>query len=210
MKGNKMNKFLLVCLVAYAPFVFAAKLTQDSELVKKCGACHGVDGNSLLPTTPNLAGQLQGYLFQQLKKFKAHERVNETMGSVIDPLSENDIRDLAEYYSRQKLKPSAPGSLDPALIAKGSSLYRREITRRIGLTCGDCHGDNAEGQENRKAVGIGDFPRLAGQKRDFLISRLRKYASREVGYGLLGMNVVAASLTEDEINELAAYLSSLK
>lgn len=206
-----MNKFLLVCMVAYAPFAFAGKLTQDSELVQKCGACHGVDGNSSLPIAPNLAGQLQGYLLRQLKELKIHERVNETMASVVDPLSESDIRNLAEYYSEQKLKPATSDeSLDPALIAKGKGLYKREITRRMGLSCGDCHGDNAEGEENRRAAGLGDFPRLAGQKHDYLVSRLKKYASREAGYGLLGMNVVAASLTEDEINELAAYLSSLK
>lgn len=211
LKVNKMNKFLLVCMVAYAPFVLAGKLTQDSELVQKCGACHGIDGNSPLAIAPNLAGQLQGYLLQQLTKFKIHGRVNETMGSVIDPLSENDIRDLAEYYSAQKPKPSTPDeSLDPALIAKGKLIFEREVTRRIGLSCGNCHGDNAEGEENRSVAGLADFPRLAGQKHDYLVSRLKKYASREVGYGLLGMNVVAASLTEDEINELAAYLSSLK
>jgi cytochrome c553 len=211
LKGNKMNKFLLICMAAYAPFALAGKLTQDSKLVQMCGACHGVDGNSSRPTAPNLAGQLRGYLSQQLREFKTHERVDEKMAGAIDPLSESDIRDLAEYYSAQEPRPSAPDeSLDPALIANGKSLYRREITRRVGLTCVDCHGDNAEGQENRRAVGMQDFPRLAGQKHDYLVSRLKKYASRQVGYGLLGMNVVAASLTEDEINELAAYLSSLK
>lgn len=211
LKANNINKFLLVCMVAYAPIVFPAKLTQDSELVQECGACHGVDGNSPLASAPNLAGQLQGYLRQQLKEFKMHERVNKAMVSSVSPLSESDIRNLAEYYSEQKPNPPTPSeSLDPALIEKGSLLYKREITRRVGLSCGNCHGDNAEGEENRSAVGIGDFPRLAGQKHDYLVSRLKKYASREVGYGLLGMNVVAASLTEDEISQLAAYLSSLK
>ncbi len=214
LKANEMNKVLLVCLVAYAPFVLAGKLTQDSALVQECGACHGVDGNSPLANAPNLAGQLQGYLLRQLskeKEFKVHGRANEKMGALVDQASESDIRDLAEYYSAQKLKPSpSDESLDPALIAKGKLIFEREITRRMGLSCGTCHGDNAEGQENRSAAGLVDFPRLAGQKHDYLVSRLKKYASREVGYGLLGMNVVAASLTEDEINQLAAYLSSLR
>lgn len=214
LKVSKMNKFLLVCMVAYAPFVLAGALTQDSELVQKCGVCHGIDGNSPLPTAPNLAGQLQGYLLQQLlkeKEFKIHGRASEKMGSLVDPLSESDIRNLADYYSEQKLKPSTSDeSLDSALIAKGKLIFEREITRRIGLSCGNCHGDNAEGEENRRTGGLVDFPRLAGQKHDYLVSRLRRYASREVGYGLLGMNVVAESLTEAEINQLAAYLSNLK
>ncbi len=214
MKGNKMNKFLLVCMITFAPFAFADKLTQGSKLVQMCGACHGVDGNSPLPNVPNLAGQQQGYLLQQLvreKEFKIHGRVSEKMGSEVDQLSESDIRNLARYYSEQELRPSTSDeSLDPVLIAKGKEVYKRQISKRIGLSCGNCHGDNAEGEENRRAVGLVDFPRLAGQKHDYLASRLTKYASREVGYGLLGMNVVAESLSEDDINELAAYLSSLK
>ena len=214
LKANTMNKFLLVCVVAYAPFVLADKLTPDSKLVQMCGACHGVDGNSPLPNVPNLAGQLQGYLLQQLlkeKEFKIHGRVSEKMGSEVDQTSESDIRNMARYYSEQELKSSTSDeSLDPVLIAKGKDVFKRQITKRVGLSCGNCHGDNAEGEENRRAVGLVDFPRLAGQKHDYIVSRLTKYASREVGYGLLGMNVVAESLTEEEINELAAYLSSLK
>ena len=133
------------------------------------------------------------------------------MSSVVERLTDDDIRGLAEYYSGQTHKPSGQDeALDPQSIARGKSLYKTEITRRIGLSCGDCHGENAEGQENRSTVGLVDFPRLGRQKRDYLVWRLRKYASREVGYGLLGMNVVAASLTESEINDIAAYLSSLK
>jgi cytochrome c553 len=164
-----MNKLLLVCIAAYAPFVFASTLTQNSELAQKCGACHGVDGNSPVPIFPNLAGQLQGYLSQQLKEFKLHERTDETMGSAVDPLSESDIRDLAEYYSEQKLTLSTSDeSLDPALIAEGKRLYRRGITR-MGLSCADCHGDDGQGEENRRSTGMGDFPRLAGQKYDYLV-----------------------------------------
>jgi cytochrome c553 len=214
MKGNKMNKFLLVCIITYAPFAFAGNLTQDSELVRKCGACHGMDGNSPLPNVPNLAGQLRGYLLWQLlneKEFKVHGRENEKMGALVDQLSEGDIRNLADYYSAQEPRSSASvESLGPDLISKGKLIYERTITGRMGISCGNCHGDNAEGAENRKVVGLEDFPRLAGQKRDYLMSRLSKYASREVGYGLLGMNIVASSLNEDEIKELAAYLSSLK
>ena len=74
LKANAMNKVLLVCLVAYAPFVLADKLTPDSALVQMCGACHGVDGNSPLANAPNLAGQLQGYLLQPIIEEKRNSK----------------------------------------------------------------------------------------------------------------------------------------
>lgn len=208
MKDNKMNKFLLTCLIAYAPLIFAAKLTQDSELVQTCGACHGIDGNSPLPIAPNLAGQLPGYLLYELNAYKKHDRVDEFMGNIIDPLSEDDIANLVEYYKEQKFIPSTPTEpLDPALIAKGKLLYNKDIPK-LGISCADCHGDDAEGVENLQF--IKDFPRLAGQQYDYLVSNLHEYANRMKNHSLQGMRAVAATLNDDTIKALASYLSSLK
>jgi cytochrome c553 len=211
---KKMYRFWLILAITYTPLALASGLTPDSKLVQECGTCHGLDGNSALPNVPNLAGQLRGYLLWQLRnerEFKVHSRESKKMGELVDQLSDGDINKLAEYFSVQKPKPSAPdNSVAPDLIAKGKHIYERRISERVRITCGNCHGNNAEGTANRKGKGLEDFPRLAGQKRDYLVSRLRKYASGEVGYGLLGMNMVASSLNDDEINALAAYLSSLQ
>lgn len=202
-----MNKILLASLILFAHIAFSAELTKDSELIQTCGACHGIDGNSVIPIAPNLAGQLPGYLLSQLHAYKARNRTDELMGDIIVPLSEDDIVKLVEYYKKQKLVPSPPSEpSDPALIAKGRHLYNNEITR-VGLSCADCHGAHAEGEENGGLMV--DFPRLAGQKYDYLISSLQKYAHHLKHFSLLGMKVVSASLSDDEIKALAAYLSSL-
>lgn len=203
-----MNKFLLALLLAYAPLIFADYPALDSDLVQKCGACHGIDGNSPLPIVPNLAGQLSGYLLYELQAYKKHDRVDKFMGAIIDPIPDDDIAKLAIFYSKQKLKHSTPPEpLDPTLVAKGKLLYNTEIPK-LGLSCADCHGDRAEGVANPKE--IKDFPRLAGQQYDYLLSNLQEYANRMKDHSLLGMRAVAATLTNDTIKALAAYLSSLE
>jgi len=69
-----------------------------------CAACHGADGNSLVPTFPKLAGQHAAYLEAQLKAFKAGTRVNPIMTAQAAPLSDADMANLAAYFSSQPAK----------------------------------------------------------------------------------------------------------
>jgi len=64
-----------------------------------CGVCHGVDGLAKIPEAPNLAGQSESYLIEQITAFKSGERKNEMMSVVVQDLSETDIENLAAYYS---------------------------------------------------------------------------------------------------------------
>ena len=202
-----MKTFWMTLLLAYAPLVVADNSALDSDLMQKCGSCHGIDGNSPLPIVPNLAGQLSGYLLYELQAYKKHDRVDKFMGTIIDPIPDDDIAKLALFYSKQKLNNTTPRIIfDPALIAKGRLLYTTEI-EKVGLSCADCHGDHAEGVVNPKE--IKDFPRLAGQRYDYLMFNLQEYADRMKDHSLLGMRAVAATLTNDTIKALAAFLSSL-
>jgi cytochrome c553 len=65
----------------------------------QCQTCHGLDGLSKLPEAPNLAGQVQIYLVKSLTEYKTGERKNDMMSVVSPNLSEQDILDLAAYYS---------------------------------------------------------------------------------------------------------------
>jgi cytochrome c553 len=64
-----------------------------------CGVCHGVDGLAKIPEAPNLAGQSETYLTEQITAFKSGERKNEMMSVVVQDLSPDDIENLAAYYS---------------------------------------------------------------------------------------------------------------
>jgi len=64
-----------------------------------CAVCHGLDGLAKIPEAPNLAGQSEGYLIEQITAFKSGERKNEMMSVVVQDLSPTDIENLAAYYS---------------------------------------------------------------------------------------------------------------
>jgi cytochrome c553 len=67
-----------------------------------CVACHGNDGVGILPEYPNLSGQHEDYLANSLRAYKTGVRKNPIMAGMAAPLTEQDIRELARYYSSQR------------------------------------------------------------------------------------------------------------
>jgi cytochrome c553 len=88
---------------AAANAAFAADVAAGRAKAVQCQACHGLDGISKLPEAPNLAGQNEDYLVKALHDFKSGERKNEMMSTVVKPLSDADIANLAAFY--HSLKP---------------------------------------------------------------------------------------------------------
>ncbi len=82
-------------------------MAADYEAGKKkaaevCAACHGADGSKpLTPETPILAGQYRDYLVHATQAYKKGARQNPLMTPMAQPLTEEDIRNLAEYFSQQ-------------------------------------------------------------------------------------------------------------
>jgi cytochrome c553 len=67
-----------------------------------CVACHGNDGVGIMPEYPNLAGQHEDYIANSLRSYKSGVRKNAIMSGMAAPLTEQDIRELAKYYSSQR------------------------------------------------------------------------------------------------------------
>jgi len=78
------------------------KPLSAGEWAERCNRCHGVNGNSLDPHIPALAGQREDYLVQALQNYRSRSRRNNEMGAMADALSESDIKALAAFYSRQR------------------------------------------------------------------------------------------------------------
>ncbi len=74
-----------------------AKAGRDKS--RPCAACHGAMGLSSLPNAPNLAGQPEIYIVEQLKAYRSGKRSNEVMAVIAKPLSDDDIADLAAWYA---------------------------------------------------------------------------------------------------------------
>ena len=102
----------VVSLAAFVACSTAAEAAGDAVLGKKvmlkCQVCHGKDGLAKLPDAPNIAGQKEAYLVKARTAFKAGERKNEQMTIVIKGLSDEDIANVAAYYSSIKITVQVP------------------------------------------------------------------------------------------------------
>ena len=76
-------------------------IENGRALSTSCSACHGTDGMSTSEQWPNLAGQKESYLVTQLNNYKSGARSNPTMAALVGPLNDQDILDLAAYFSAQ-------------------------------------------------------------------------------------------------------------
>jgi len=99
-----MNKRVTVLLATSLIFFGAnAAAAADAEAGKAksatCAACHGGDGTSSNDLWPNLKGQKNGYLVKQIKAFRDGGRTDPMMSSMAKGLSDEDIDNLAAYYS---------------------------------------------------------------------------------------------------------------
>ena len=72
------------------------------KAAQTCVACHGPDGVGILPEYPNLAGQHEDYIRHALAAYRSGQRKNAVMGGMATALTDEDIRELARYYSSQR------------------------------------------------------------------------------------------------------------
>jgi cytochrome c553 len=98
----------LVVLAALSPPAFAGDAAAGRKKAVMCQTCHGLDGISKLPEAPSLAGQPEMYLATQLKAFRSGARTNEMMSTVSKALSDQDIADLAAWYSSVEVTAKMP------------------------------------------------------------------------------------------------------
>lgn len=103
-----MRKHLLIIATAAAalsaPLVQAADIEAGKAKSAMCAACHGPAGISAMDMWPNLAGQKAGYLVKQLKAFKDGTRTDPSMSPMAAPLTDEDMANLAAYYSSLSAK----------------------------------------------------------------------------------------------------------
>ena len=91
----------LAALVTAAPAQGANIAAGQAKAKEVCAACHGLDGNSLQPDYPKLAGQHREYLAKALRDYKSGARKNPIMAGFAGGLSNADIENLAAYFHSQ-------------------------------------------------------------------------------------------------------------
>ena len=169
-----------------------------------CGACHGMDGNSVNPLWPNIAGQSASYIVAQLQAFKNGLRSDPLMTGQAMLLSDEDARDLAVYF--ESLPAAAKPVADTSTIARAEALYRGGDNESKAAACMACHGPTGRG------IPAATYPALHGQHATYVAKQLRDYASgtrRSDGKTRI-MRDIAARLNEDDIVAIASYVQGLK
>lgn len=198
--------FLLLAISAGA--VVAAPLVDgNAEAGKKksavCAACHGADGNSASAQFPKIAGQNANYIFEQLQLFKSGVRENAIMSAQAAALSEQDMKDLAAYFSQQKTKPGVVP--DIKLAQEGAKIYHGGAPEFDVPACSGCHGPSGLG--NPAAA----YPRISGQHAEYIVAQLTAYRDGTRGgtdHAVI-MQGVTRGLSDHQIKALAAYVTGL-
>ena len=173
--------------------------------------CHGLAGNSAIATFPKLAGQGEAYLLKQLQNFKSGERNNAIMAGVASLLSEQDMMDIAAYYSIQTItENSAKG--DAETIELGRKIYVGGKMDTQTTACIACHGPKGLG------IPTAGFPALSAQHADYTTAQLKAFrqysineqtGSDDVSRTNEMMVNIAKELTTVEIEALAQYIAGL-
>ncbi|MFP4061527.1 MAG: c-type cytochrome [Halochromatium sp.] len=212
MKTSLIAGILSSAMLTSAGAALASELSTDiggdaakgkEKAGQICQACHGLDGNGTpgQPVWPKLAGQHPRYIYKQLQNFKNDERWDEQMSPMAMPLSDEEMRNLAAYYSGLE---QSGGTAEEDLIAKGERLYRAGNAETGVPACSGCHGPAGLGSDLAK------FPRIAGQFSEYTAQALGYFRDAERANDPNGMmRDVAANLKDDEIEALAAYIEGL-
>ena len=196
MKFNSFCASIVIgaCATALLPVASAQDAEAGRPKAQACAACHGVDGNSVSGMFPNLAGQSWRYIYVQLKDYKEGRRTNPIMSPMAANLSRQDMIDLANFYAAQPAKPST-FKTDETKVKLGKAKADETL-------CSMCHMGAFAGQN--------EIPRVAGQQYDYFIKQMTDFKARTRTNDAGNMTSVAQTLSEQDIENLGHYISSLR
>lgn len=177
--------------------------------VTVCVACHGPEGNALVPAFPALAGQNAEYLYRTLAGFKRRADPASPMTAQVEKLDDADLRNIAAYFAARK-RSAAPAAAGDRTT--GAALFDHGDPARGIAPCRGCHGAAADGHP-RAADGparYAYYPVLAGQNADYLLARLAQYRDGKIDdtTNALIMRGVAHNLDDASIRALADWLAA--
>jgi cytochrome c553 len=231
MKKNLLALSFALATTAASTLLHAeADIRAGKEKSTACAGCHGENGNSMVSTFPKLAQQHSSYLIKQLQSFKGGTRNDPMMSSIALGLKDEDMVEIAAFYSAQKITGNAMPVLSSAedendddkpattaapktdgtdamqtLLAQGSDLYRNGDLKREVSACIACHGPHGEG--NKPAA----FPALNSQHADYLIKTLNDFKSGARSNNPENMmHMIAKKMTTEEIKAVSYHISMMK
>ena len=202
----------VACVLAVTVIGTNVQAAGDAEAgqakAATCVACHGVDGNSAVPTFPKLSGLGHKYLLKQMQDIRDGRRPVALMAGQVDNMTDQDLSDIAAFYDAQ---PRTGGTADPDKVSLGRKVYLGGIAERQVPACSGCHSPTGNGN------GPAGYPGLAGQHADYVAAQLKMFrkgyedpAGRTNGGDAKIMRTTAFRMSDMEIEAVASYIAGLQ
>ena len=168
-----MNHSMILRLIFLLLLIDSAAVTADDfeELVQSCEYCHGKDGNSTVPDVPIIAGFSYDGFLNTIEVFREDDRIalrfhkpgepETVMNEIAKGLSDDDVKNLAEYFSNREFKP-AQQNVNTELAQRGKIIHKK--------SCDKCHANNG-------AEPVEDAAILAGQWTPYLRRQFDNFLS---------------------------------
>jgi cytochrome c553 len=186
--------FLSAVALGHSTLLPAAAQTVQARL-PVCLACHGQNGQSENSGVPSLGAQQAFYVTVQLLMFRERMRVVDPMNEMAKGLSDDDLRGFADAIAKLPAPKPVEGPVDAARMERARALVEQNH-------CNVCHTPSFAGQEN--------VPRIADQREDYLVKALRGYKDNSRrGYDAAMADVIA-TITDEQMLDLAYYLARVK
>jgi len=210
----KLLSTILAAVVAFATASMAASaaaqdvkgdLGAGQKKIAMCIGCHGIPGYQAsfpeIYKVPKISGQSAAYIVAALAAYKTGERRHPTMRGIAETLTDQDMADLAAYYSVHGVNAAAKLADKPA---KAPSPQVEALLKKAA--CASCHGENYA-----KPVAPA-YPKIAGQYDDYLYVALKAYKTEgnpSVGRANGVMGGIAKQFSNAELKALSKYIASL-
>lgn len=204
----RLRRLIFTTCLALAAAAQAAPATVPDTMAQRmlaCTLCHGPEGRATSSGYfPRIAGKPAGYLYNQLLHFREGRRQNAAMATLLQPLSDAYLRDMAEHFAGLDLPypPPQRHDLAPAVLMRGEVLVRQGDPQRKIPACASCHGAALTGVSPA-------IPGLLGLPRDYLLGQLGAWQT-----GLRHaaapdcMAQIAKALPASDVSAVATWLAS--
>ncbi|CAB3976276.1 c-type cytochrome [Candidatus Azoamicus ciliaticola] len=205
---NFCKNFLFFSLffILFLNTSFAVDSATSSKL-SRCITCHTMSGNSIVPIWPKIAEQHFDYVIKQLMEFKKGKdgnRFDPNMFAMLQGISENELVELAEHFSKQPLEKSK-GIPNSVRFELGKKIYFYGDSSNKVTGCVGCHGIDGNGNKLAK------FPILKWQHKDYLVTQMKKFRSGERSNDFNGiMRDISSCMTDDQMVAVAEYISYIE
>lgn len=167
-----------------------ASLAQDIDAGRKvagqCRTCHGLDGFARIPIAPHIGGEPAPYIETQLRAFRDGSREHEMMTVVASSLTDQQIADVAAWYSHFDVTATLPAAKNPDDAPE---------------LCSSCHGPNGISE-------MPDVPNLAGETNIYLETQLKAFRNGKRTHDI--MSPIASELDDRDMQTAADWYSAIK